>query len=587
MKSGIYGCFSLDGAPVGLGDRAALGLDGSDGVAAAPGAVARGMDLADPGAIDVANADGDLCILQGYLDEPEDLAAKLGLPRDASAATLARAAIERFGEAAPAQMIGEWSCALWRSAPRRLTLMVSMAVRDPLLYAIAGGRVAVAPDLRRLTRLDWVDGEIDAEGLLFHLGRQRVRRIIGDRTIARGVKAVENGTCVTIRFGTCRTSAAARFEQAPRWRGSFDDAMTEVEALLRKIMRQRLARRDKAAFLLSGGLDSSTLSLLGSAERRPGQEILLLSSAAPPESGLVDETGFARIVADCLGLNMERVTPAPEPSIYRPSVRQFEAVNGPLTSPRHYLYDAFFDAALRFGASTIVDGAFGEMTVTGRFPLATPRYRAIHFLRRLRDTFRPQQPSERWPDEGFHVRLAPHRYVDMPAALTESWLRPNQMPEWRRLNEAWGYFPGAAKIMLPSTELLCQQLRFDFPFRDARLLKLFSGFPAHFLRHEGFDRAPARALLKGRLPNSIRLRPKGMPFSPDYYDRLRAQAPQALDRIPVFRAAGVEEWLDLDWLAQGLVRVQSRGARDVSEAFQIQLTANVAEFLTWRRDAAL
>jgi hypothetical protein len=74
----------------------------------------------------------------------------------------------------------------------------------------------------------------------------------------------------------------------------------------------------------------------------------------------------------------------------------------------------------------------------------------------LRDTFRPQQPSERWPDEGFHVRLAPHRYVDMPAALTESWLLPNQMPEWRRLNEDWGYFPGTAKIMLYSTETLCQ-----------------------------------------------------------------------------------------------------------------------------------
>jgi asparagine synthase (glutamine-hydrolysing) len=310
--------------------------------------------------------------LQGYLDEPEDLAAKLRLPRDASAATLAHAAIERFGEAAPAQMIGEWSCALWRSAPRRLTLVVSMAVRDPLLYAMAGSRVAVAPDLRRLTRLDWVDGEIDAEGLLLHLGRQRLRRMIGDRTTARGVKAVENGTCVTIRFGTCHASAAPRFKQASRWRGGFDDAMTEVEALLRKIMRQRLARRDKTAFLLSGGLDSSSLSLLGSAERRPGQEILLLSSAAPPESGWVDETSFAQIVADCLRLNIERVTPAPEPSIYRPPVRQFEAVNGPLTSPRHYLYDALFDAALRFGASTIVDGAFGEMTVRGIFRSRRP-----------------------------------------------------------------------------------------------------------------------------------------------------------------------------------------------------------------------
>jgi asparagine synthase (glutamine-hydrolysing) len=141
--------------------------------------------------------------------------------------------------------------------------------------------------------------------------------------------------------------------------------------------------------------------------------------------------------------------------------------------------------------------------------------------------------------------------------------------------------------MRPPTEVICGQLRLDYAFRDTRLLKLFSGFPARFLRHGGLDRAPARALLKGRLPDSIRLRTRGLPFSPDYDDRLRAQAPMALDRIPAFRAAGVDEWLDLDWLAEALARVHIHGPRTLTEAFELQLTACAAEFLTWRRDAPL
>ena len=91
MKSGLYGVVRLDGGPADIADCQALGL------APAPGAstVAAGVDPVDPNAVHTA-AGGDLYILLGYLDEPQELAARLGLPQETGFAKLALAAHERF-----------------------------------------------------------------------------------------------------------------------------------------------------------------------------------------------------------------------------------------------------------------------------------------------------------------------------------------------------------------------------------------------------------------------------------------------------------------------------------------------------------
>ena len=92
-----------------------------------------------------------------------------------------------------------------------------------------------------------------------------------------------------------------------------------------------------------------------------------------------------------------------------------------------------------------------------------------------------------------------------------------------------------------------------------------------------------RSLLEGRLPDTIRLRTEGMPASPDHLPRLQRQAEAARLRIAEFRRAELDEWLDLDWLDAGLAQVAARGARDVAEANQVQLTAICAEFMLWWR----
>jgi asparagine synthase (glutamine-hydrolysing) len=99
----------------------------------------------------------------------------------------------------------------------------------------------------------------------------------------------------------------------------------------------------------------------------------------------------------------------------------------------------------------------------------------------------------------------------------------------------------------------------------------------------GHDRGMARRMMDGNLPDSIRLRTRGMPASPDHIPRLQRQAAAARDRIRVFRAAEVDEWLDLDWLDEALQLISQRGPSDVDEANQVQLTALAAEFITWWR----
>jgi asparagine synthase (glutamine-hydrolysing) len=578
LKSGLYGLFRLDGGPVDSRDVAALGF----AAPVEPGpAFAIGIDPRAPAAVHRYEADGALTILVGDLEEPDALAQRLHFASAPPAAMLARAVLQRCGDETPVLMVGEWSLLHWDAAGG-LTLAMSAARRDRLFYACAGARVAVASDLFRLAAIDWVGRDLDEAGFLFALGREGLRREIGDRTMFSGVRQLEPGTCVVLSAGQLRKRTALAFTPQPRWTGSFEDAVAEAEDLMRGIMRARLARTAVPAMLLSGGLDSSALSWLASEVRGTDQRMLLFTSAAPPGSGLPDETGFADVVAARLGLRCEHMAPPEGANIYRPSDAILAGASGPPLSNRHYLTDTFHAAARAHGATAIFDGNFGELTLTGAFPLTSIRRR----LRRLaRQLLRAGSAAASSPprDNPFHVRLSPGRRMKLPEPVRAALHARGRPVAGKRPNEPWGYVPGADKAMLQANEFYAGAYRMELPYRDLRLLRLFAGFPAGFQERNRLGRAPVRHMLAGRLPDSIRLRTSGMPASPDHYARLRRHAPSARMRIAAFRQAELDEWFDLDWLDASLAHIAVHGAPDVDTANQTQLTAIAAEFLLWWR----
>jgi asparagine synthase (glutamine-hydrolysing) len=575
-KSGIYALLRTDGGPLAAADLTALGFGVQVDV---KGWLAQGHDSQSAAAVSDWAARGCQTIIVGEVEERAERARELALDPAASAGEIAAAALARFGSDTPQHLIGEWSL-LQRGADGTVTAMISAARRDPVLYAAAGARIALAPDLFRLARIDWIDTTIDESGLLGRIGRDFVREQRGARTMLRGVSELHPGESLTIdSAGRISHAACTVFTAQPRFTGSFADMVAATDALLATIMAERLGRASRSAMLLSGGLDSSLLSAFAA---ETGADLLAITSVAPQGSGLPDEIRFAELVARHLGLPLYPVAPPEALDTFRPQDHILAGANGPSLPTRHCLTESFQLTARAEGARLLVNGCYGEMTATSRLPVQGLRLRlrahAAHAWHALRGTGENAILAD-----PFHIRIAPQRLANLPAPIREILAEPLPRPIPLPRSGPLGYIPGVEKALRMGNEFYPGALRMDFPFRDLRLLRLFAGFPVETLVSESHDRPVVRHLLDGRLPDAIRLRTRGMPASPDHLPRIRRQAAAARPRIAAFRQAELGEWVDLDWLDGALGRVAAHGPAGVADANAVQLTAIFAEFLLWWR----
>ncbi len=564
MDAGITALCQLESGPLPHAACQALGF------ASAPGSFIGATY--DPAGSAFADRLADQTRVTLVLGQPQ------GLERDALRSGLAagmRLLFDRYGEELSARIEGEWALVDWR--PGRLTLIQSRTRRDWLFIARHGNLVALSGDLEQLAALDWVGRELDPLGLAGAFGRSALRAGLARQTVLPGVERLAPGECLILEPGSDRRNRAALPAVTP-WHGSFAEAIEEARTVLNRIVSERLAQARAPAVMLSGGLDSSTLAAVIKDVAGPGTRLTALTSVAPDGSDLPDERVEAAAVAEWLGIDQVLVTPDPTESLYRPAPEIYRLAGGPTLSPRHYLYRTLCGTARERGFDTLFDGAYGELSLTSYLPVLTPRYRLRQMLKRLLrgDADAPASP--------FHIRLAGHRLAKLAPRIDEL-VAENRRPLAQRApHERLGWVPGYDKAW-ESPTLLDHGIRNAMPFRDPRLLQLFAAFPASFLVRDGLNRAPARAMMAGHLPEAIRLRRTAGPFSPDYMKRIGDHAPLALARFAAFRRAEADDWIDLGWLEQALQRISANGPSSIDDAFEVQLTAMAAEFLVWWRRA--
>jgi asparagine synthase (glutamine-hydrolysing) len=581
--SGAYGLVMLDGRPCLSADIETLGLSPPGSPAMPfPSTCFGGFDRDAPNAVSFLSNGRGSTLIVGEVEDVEALADQLGIARTASAAALAAAALARFGSDTPLHLLGEWSLIHWQSQ-KGLTLMMSAARRDRMFYALSLGRVAVAPDILLLGSLPWVGMAPNEAGLLFPLGRAQVRRGQADETMLAHVRQLRPGETIHIHGdGRIEHQRTSIFVPQRRFEGDFEDAMAEAETLLRRIMRAKMQRHRRIMPTCSGGLDSSLLSWLAAVEQGDSEPPVLLTSVAPPSSGLPDESYHSALVARHLGLSQVTVYPPAEADAYRPPDRVFRGGHGPIQSNRHLIVEAFEQAARAAGATLMINGTYGEATITAQLPgMALPSgVRAL--ARRLRARLRPE-PIDPEADNPFHCRIAPHRLAALPDAIQSALAQPEQ-PDWTPTDDGcFGMMPWMDKALDHPGSFYPGAVRMDYPYRDVRLLRLFASFPLAMLASAAHDRPMVRHVLAGRLPDEIRLRKSGRPASPDHLVRLRRQATAARARVPVFRQAGIDDWIDIHWLDGALAQMAAQGTRDHGVANMVQVTAIAAEYMLWLR----
>ncbi|MDO8653370.1 MAG: asparagine synthase-related protein [Undibacterium sp.] len=519
----------------------------------------------------------------GDLDNREVLANLLDLPFATSAGQLVWAAIRHFGESGLNLIEGQWTFWVWDAIKYQLTVAVSRNLRDALYLVSVDGCVALSSSIRHLQALPWLPKGFDDLGLLLLLGRAPLRSKLDGRTWQREVISLLPGSIHSIRLGAHTQSIWAKPLQAEEWHGNFDDAVNEMEMRARRAVRNRIRRHKTIAVLLSGGMDSSLLAWLAATELRPDQRLIAISSVASKHSGIQDERRWIEMVAKTLGIEVYYVSPDSDKSVYFPSSQHFDTAESPIHSPRHYLYEKLFAAAYAAGADAILDGCFGEQSLTrscvNNSVLQNWRRKISHFLQQSKRAFR------RWIvadiSDLFHIRLSREKRMILPAGMTKK-LPANGLsgPSSHR-QQAIGFPQGYAKAALNTEMTSINGLRRLLPFRAPELVSLSAALPGKFFDRNGQSRVIVRSILSKHFPPELSMRTDKKPFCPEHLDLLKRNAAVELLKIELYGSLLAWEWIDKEWLCKALQKI-SLDQADVQTRDVAQATCTALAFLRWQ-----
>jgi len=168
----------------------------------------------------------------------------------------------RSGLGALAHFEGAWTAAVFDRGSRKLHLL-----RDPfgirrLYFAESAGRIAFATSPKPLLDLPWVSREIAREQLAEYLS---FRYVHAPRTLLRDVRALPAGHHLTFD-GRSRLEPWFHLRYAPPYSALPEDKPTleELERRLNRAVAARASGKERVGVFLSGGLDSSAITLFAS-----------------------------------------------------------------------------------------------------------------------------------------------------------------------------------------------------------------------------------------------------------------------------------------------------------------------------------
>ena len=186
------------------------------------------------------------------------------------------AAIERWGtEAALAKCVGMYALAVWDRKERTLSLARDRIGEKPLYYGRIGNTFAFASELKALTKLPNWSGEIDRNSLTLMM---RHCYVPAPYSIYRGIEKLRPGHLLVVGADNKTPHVgpywsahdAAQNARLHPFAGSPDEAVDELDRLLRRALDGQMIADVPLGAFLSGGIDSSTVvAVMQSMSPRP------------------------------------------------------------------------------------------------------------------------------------------------------------------------------------------------------------------------------------------------------------------------------------------------------------------------------
>jgi asparagine synthase (glutamine-hydrolysing) len=310
---GIAGLFGKEALDAGVGERVleALRHRGPDGNASKTWPEAtllhtrlRIIDLSPTGDQPMSNEDGTVwTVFNGEIYNHHELQAELEKRghrfRGRADTEVLPHLYEEYGDAMFAHLRGMFGIAILDLRQRRLLLARDRFGIKPLFYSAGGGAVVFASEMNALREFPGVDLTPDPQAIADFAG---LLFVPAPHTIHRGVSALSPGEFIDCRLGNDERVSVARrrfheFTSEPNQDLTLDQALDDVDTLVEKAVVRQLESDVPLGSLLSGGIDSSLVSLYS---RRNVEGDLLTFNVRFPDAEY-DETPAAQTVAHAIG----------------------------------------------------------------------------------------------------------------------------------------------------------------------------------------------------------------------------------------------------------------------------------------------
>ncbi|MBI4421389.1 MAG: hypothetical protein HY560_11245 [Gemmatimonadetes bacterium] len=557
---------------------------------------------------------GAMLILDGRLDNRDDLVAALGLPRATSDAACLLAAYEAWGERFAERLNGDFAVAVFDPRQPRLVLARDPIGIRPLHYHRGGGFFVFASEIKALLAHPDVPLRPDDDGLADFLmfgsrplDRQEVTCFSGIAALVASHTAVVTRERVVVRrywdFDTGRTIRLGSFpEYAEAFRERF------VEAVRR---RTRSAR--PVAVSVSGGLDSS--SVFCQAVALAGG-VLGISYVAAQGSD-ADERRYLLDIERQYDASIARIPIEPLLGLVAGAEDQVRAIEAPFLDYMWGVTRAVHAGARDRGARVLLSGHWGDQV------LFSPAY-LVDLFRRFAwgEIARHTREYARWFGAE-ETRLLKRRFLmdvvrrHMPRflvpalkALRRRLSRPPRTGPWfsaRFLQRGLGaanrpatlgngfHSAHAESIYLEvrsKYHVHCMEwnnkigarhgLDAVFPFLDRDLVALLMAVPGDAQAWAGVPRALLREAMRGVLPEPVRARNWKADFTElvnagvarDFGSISRALSPESLAvRHGYLDPLRIER--EVRRLAGGLTGAEAVAAWELADLFGLEVWLQV------------
>ncbi|HEX3717563.1 MAG TPA: lasso peptide isopeptide bond-forming cyclase [Verrucomicrobiae bacterium] len=561
--SAIFGIHTIDGHPSDpaelqrlLGYLARRGPDAA-GVWAEPG-IALGNCLlrTTPESLHekmpATNTDRSCYITaDARLDNRDELIRDLGFqeipPNNIPDSTLILAAYQKWGDYCPTHLLGDFAFAIWDCETRTLFCARDHFGIKPFYYVKSGPRFAFCSCIDGLLKLDWIPRRLNELRLANHL-----TTFFGDTAATFYADIVRLPPAHSLRVNEHGVRLAKYWTLNPACETRFNSDQEYVEAfraLFQEAVRTRLRTAGRAGSMLSGGLDSSSITAMaGRLQCEQGRRPLATFSAVFDEVPRSNERRFVTAAVESGGFEASYLAADQcNPFLAPPEVAETQAEVHVATNM--FLNWGLYSLARKRGVQVVLDGFDGDTTISHGVTYLLELARANEWLelsrlvkgaartsgcstpgllwayvwhqgllpkipsqslrlgrgvaRRWRSTCRGNPACDCVLDREFVKRVGFREYRDSLRATAPPPAKTEKEAHYQTL--AWGVMPATLEMLDQAAAPFGIELR--FPFWDRRLIEFCLGLPPRLKIHGGYTRWILRKAMDGILPREVQWRP--------------------------------------------------------------------------------